>query len=753
VVSVFGRSHAEGGFRGVVDTSRNPNRVSPIAAAMGTQQTPLRPFPFCQALLILATGVVLYVLLGWLLLAANQTSRQLRDEALVAVNVIDDIRLETGQLQALALLAASSGEQVFLARYRDHRHALDTDFTRLTALSRRAPKLVEDARILAAYAPLGAMEQQALALVERQETAAALNLLRGSDYETGQEALRRYLNVCDEDMEARADAALASQAGSTQTALWCIAAFLPILVIGGLTLAIRARRNVRANIEAQAALAESERRFRGTFELAAVGIAHVGLDGHFLRTNARFSAITGYPPQALSGLTFEAITHPDDLLATRERLDQLIRGAIPAYSMEKRYIRPDGSPTWVNLTVSLVRDETGHPEYRINVIEDISERKKAEAALSESAQTISALLDATTDRVFLADQDGRILAINAAGAKGLDLSQAEAVGRTFYDLFAGELARSRMEHLRRALETGTSQRFTDERGGVLFDHIMTPLPGIDGVSHRVALFARDVTDLIRAREAAEAASKAKSSFLANMGHELRTPLNGILGMGQVLAGSELDAQQRLCLEDLNTAASGLLALVNALLDLSTLEAGHLELAHELFVLDSILQSVSSALGPLAREKGLRFSIDIGKDVPQLLLGDGDKLRQVLLNLTDNAVKFTKEGLVRVAVRCSEACPAWEDAAPAVTLCFRIEDTGIGIAATDQARVFESFTQADGSSTRRFGGTGLGLAISKRLVDLMGGDITLQSEPGRGSVFSCTIRFALPEVQPDDGTNV
>jgi PAS domain S-box-containing protein len=371
---------------------------------------------------------------------------------------------------------------------------------------------------------------------------------------------------------------------------------------------------------------------------------------------------------------------------------------------------------------------------------------KAQTSLSENARTLEALLDATTDRVVLIDGTGRVLSINAAGAKGLGLTAEAITGKNLFDLYPEPIAASRLKQVRQAMDKGWALRFCDERDGIVFDHIITPLPDATGLPRGVALFARDITAISRAREAAETANRAKSEFLANISHEIRTPLNGILGMVQVLAGAGLDAGLSQCLEDIETASGALLALISGIIELSRLEAGQVELEHIPFVLGSIFQAIGAEYGPAARDKGLGLTTTVAPDVPELVVGDGDKLHQVLGHLMDNAVKFTATGEVALSVR-RDGTPGQD--ATAVRLAFSVRDTGIGIAPEDRERIFERFAQADGSSTRRFGGTGLGLAIASRLAAQMGGAIQVDSTPGQGSEFTVGLWFDLEQREEKD----
>ena len=240
-----------------------------------------------------------------------------------------------------------------------------------------------------------------------------------------------------------------------------------------------------------------------------------------------------------------------------------------------------------------------------------------------------------------------------------------------------------------------------------------------------------------AQQAAEASSRAKSQFLANMSHEVRTPLNGILGMSELLAASTLGPQQSKYVEVLRQSAVHLLQIVNEILDLSKIEAGKIELNREEFDVVALVEQTAALVRPNALRKGLTFTVEIAGAVPRRVIGDPARLRQVLLNLLTNAIKFTASGFVAVrATTMAGDAPC--------QLQFEVADSGIGIELAQMSRVFDAFTQADESTTRRFGGTGLGLAVSRQLTQLMGGEISLQSTPGAGSTFRFYVRLTLPQ---------
>jgi PAS domain S-box-containing protein len=352
---------------------------------------------------------------------------------------------------------------------------------------------------------------------------------------------------------------------------------------------------------------------------------------------------------------------------------------------------------------------------------------------------LESLVSITPAAVVVIDTAEVVTEWNPAAAELFGYSSVEAVGRPIDDLVFGS---SRFdtdegrEITREAMTTGRAQRITQRRrrDGTLVDVELMLVPlTVDGAHVGFLCVYHNVTELQRARQEAEAATQAKSAFLATMSHEIRTPMNAVIGMTDLLLGTELTDEQREFAEVVHTSGDALLHVIDDILDYSKIEAGKLDLEQAPFNLRDVVEGALDIVAPRAWEKELELGCLIDDDAPVGIVGDEARLRQVLLNLLSNAVKFTERGEVMVLVNAEEA----REGSYRVELAVR--DTGIGIPADRMNQLFTSFSQVDASTTRRFGGTGLGLAISKRLVELMGGDISVESERDVGSTF----RIALP----------
>jgi PAS domain S-box-containing protein len=392
----------------------------------------------------------------------------------------------------------------------------------------------------------------------------------------------------------------------------------------------------------------------------------------------------------------------------------------------------------------------------------LQERNAALIASEERVQRSEAhfrmLIEHTSDMIVIIGLDGIVQYVSPSVVAMLGYPPERLVGRGIFDLLHPDdllEAQGAFAELLQHLGTGprmmTRVRHADDSWRVLESvntHVLDPLRGelIISSLRDVTVRVEQQAELSQAKEAAEAASRAKSEFLANMSHEIRTPLNGIIGMTELTLDTALGPEQREYLDLVKYSADALLAVVNDVLDFSKIEAGKLALEHLPFEIESAVGDALKVLALKAEEKGLRCDWTIDPRLPARVVGDAVRLRQVLINLVSNAIKFTEQGGVTVSVTAAEREPALL-APPAdsaeIGLHIAVRDTGIGIAADKHAAVFEAFEQADGSTTRRYGGTGLGLAICRRLVDLMGGRLWLESAPGAGSTFHFTVRLQAP----------
>ncbi|MBX3744243.1 MAG: PAS domain S-box protein [Verrucomicrobiae bacterium] len=396
----------------------------------------------------------------------------------------------------------------------------------------------------------------------------------------------------------------------------------------------------------------------------------------------------------------------------------------------------------------------------IGLLVDISDRKAAEEELRRSQQLLQSVIDNAAAYIFVKDLEGRYLLVNQPYVDLLGRPAAEILGRSASDVFPPETADTfakverdvilhRQSHAREATIPihGQPRHFLAHRFPLL--DASGRLFGLGGVSTDITDIKRAQEEIARARDAAEAANRAKSAFVATMSHEIRTPMNAVINLTALALETPLSQRQRQYLSVAHSSARGLLALLNDILDFSKIEAGRLELEHAPFTLRLLLEEVADSFRGRVLETRIEFGVLVADDVPDALVGDTLRLRQVLTNLLGNAFKFTEHGEIAVRVASAPDNPSHPDShaprpAPSdtVRLRFTVADSGIGIAPDKLERLFEAFSQADSSTSRRYGGSGLGLAICRRLVELMHGRIEVRSQPGQGSEFSFTAQFSL-----------
>ena len=483
--------------------------------------------------------------------------------------------------------------------------------------------------------------------------------------------------------------------------------------------------------------------FCQAIEHSPIGTALVGLDGRWLNVNAALRDFLGYSADEFAALTFQDITHADDLDADLVQLQALLAGSIASYQMEKRYIRKDGAEVWAELTVSLVRGAEGDPRFFISHVQDIAVRKAAEIERDSLSERAALAVQAASIGIWDWNLTTNALSWSPEMFELFRLPPQDQIDFAFF-------ARNVHEDDRASLDASTQAALVSEHldtefrircldGDIRTIKVLARLHrAADGSPERLIGANWDVTDTRTLMLKAEAASRAKSQFLAVMSHEIRTPMNGILGMAQAMQGDVLPDVQRERLRVISECGESLLTILNDILDLSKVEAGKLELEAAPFDLRRALSGLIATYGAAAEDRGLAITLDMD-GAAGTYRGDPTRLRQIVGNLVSNALKFTDQGGVAIkARRTGEA------------LRIEVTDTGQGMGDETLARIFRPFAQEDASTTRKYGGTGLGLSIVRQLAQLMGGDVSVASRVGAGSCF--TVVLPLPWLGEETAAN-
>jgi PAS domain S-box-containing protein len=509
-----------------------------------------------------------------------------------------------------------------------------------------------------------------------------------------------------------------------------------IVVIAGLMWHFAAwlDRNETTREDAEEALRHSSRHF----ELSSDMLCTAGFDGVFRELNAAWTTTLGWSRDELRSRPYVEFVHPDDRERTERETAGLSRGGITV-DFVNRYATKDGGWRWIDWkSMAVAEDELIYASAR-----DVTQRTETEAALEGSERRARQIVETAHDAFIGMDAQGAITDWNPEAERSFGWSREEALGRELAETVIPE--RHREGHrrgLERFLATGETRMLGKRlelsglhRDGREFPIELTISAVETAQGHVFHAFMRDITERVGARELlsfardeALEASRMKSMFVANVSHEIRTPMNGVIGMGELLLDTELDVTQREYAETICASGESLLTLIDDILDFSKMEAGKLELDRADFDLRETIERPCTMLAARAHEQGLELAVEIDAGVPERVFGDAARLRQVISNLVSNAIKFTSEG--EVVVRAS----ATPGEGGTTLLRIAVSDTGIGIAAEALDELFDPYSQADGSTTRRYGGTGLGLSISRQLVELMGGTVNGESEPGTGSRF-------------------
>ena len=531
----------------------------------------------------------------------------------------------------------------------------------------------------------------------------------------------------------------------------------PILEGGKVTGAVVTVVDITERKQAEEKLRENESLFRSVFENAQIGIGLYKIDSQEHVSNRALHDMFGYGAEELSSIEqWDEIIHPEERVVSAQRYAELIQGKRETDEYEQHFIRRDGRIVACNGRFQLLRDAVGKPQYVVDLKEDITERKSAQEALQESEQLFRSIFENSPVGISIYNVAKSQYFTNRALHEMLvctheDLSSVEKWDEVVHPDQRASGAKRYAELLEGKYDYDEwEQRFIRRDGRIVIaDGTFSVIRDTAGNPQYLLNTTKDITDrkqaeadLLAAKEEAVAATKAKSDFLANMSHEIRTPMNAILGLTHLALKTDLTAKQRDYLTKTKVAAQALLGIINDILDFSKIEAGKLEVENTEFRLEQVLEDLSSIVGQKVHDKKLEFLIASPNDLPPNFIGDPLRLGQILINLVNNAVKFTDRGEVVVTVAPEELLPG------RMKIRFSVRDSGIGMTPEQAARLFQPFSQADTSTTRKYGGTGLGLSISKRLVEVMGGEIWAESTYGIGSTFVFNAWLGIGSIEPE-----
>ncbi|MCT7985586.1 PAS domain S-box protein [Laspinema sp. A4] len=497
------------------------------------------------------------------------------------------------------------------------------------------------------------------------------------------------------------------------------------------------QRDISDRKRAEAAILASENKYRSVVENLSEVIFQRDQHGYLTFLNPAWTDITGFTVAESLGQPFLSFVHPDDRPSFRKAFAALINNQQDSVRHEARFLTKEGSYRWVEVQKRLNINDQNSYIGTAGSLNDITDRKRIEQVREQERQQLRQIITNAPVAMAMFDTEMRYLAYSNCWLKDYQLEGQSLLGQSYYhQLPAPENIQAiHQGALQGAVLSRPEECFELSDGTQLYLRwAVQPWYRSEHQIGGIIIVTQVINELVQAREQALQASRMKSQFLANMSHEIRTPMNGVIGMTDLLLKTPLSSQQQDFVHTLKTSGQNLLILINDILDFSKLEAGEMRLDRIEFSLSGCLEETIDLLATQAQSKRLELLSLVESEIPPTLIGDPTRLRQVLMNLTGNALKFTDQGEVVVHASLQIQTPT------TTTLYFEVRDTGIGINPRDQHKLFESFSQVDASTTRKYGGTGLGLAICKQLVTLMGGEIGVESSVGTGSCFWFTATF-------------
>jgi PAS domain S-box-containing protein len=531
--------------------------------------------------------------------------------------------------------------------------------------------------------------------------------------------------------------------------LVCLVSILLIII----TL-LQETRNKRLRKLAENDTRKIEIKYKNLVDNSGVGLLTTDLNGRITYVNKRITTFTGFQPSEMIGRHYSSLVDSEWAQTISEKLKKQIQLRQEESDITYPLSVKSGNRIWVEQS-SVILMENDEPQGFQCIIKDITEKRRIEAELKkiesereEHQSRLQSILDNTPLMIFIKDLNGRYLLANKSYKEAFNFTSKQIIGKTDFDLVPepdAQRYRDIDEYVMREHKNVEVEE-TIEQSGISKNLLIVKFPLFDknNTIYGISGIASDITErylyglhLIEAKRKAEMAEQLQEQFLANMSHEIRTPMNGIIGMTNILLNTSMSNEQKDFVQVIKKSSDSLMILINDILDISKIKAGKLRIENIDFRLRETLEHTISTFRILINDKGLSLRVSVDLDIPDSLTGDPHRLNQILSNLLSNAIKFTPEGEINFEIK---AVQKWENE---IQLSFYVSDTGIGIPAEKLESIFESFSQAESGTSRKFGGSGLGLSITKKLIEMQNGSISVKSIPGQGTEFNFTIKYAMP----------